>query len=89
MSGRPHPIHYLIGDDPAAARRQLLAEFVKANASMVVVASQMGCSRSTLYQWVRKLGMLRELREAERIARRDGWHHGRLGKWFLKQRASE
>lgn len=79
MSYRTHEIAALIVAKPAEARAKILTAFVKGNASRAIAASLLGCTRGTFGQWVRKLNMREELRQVEKIARRNGWHHGRAG----------
>lgn len=79
MSYRTHEVAALIVAKPREARARVLTAFVQANANRTIAASLLGCRRSTLAEWIRKLGMASDLREVEKIAKRDGWYHGRNG----------
>jgi hypothetical protein len=87
MAFRHHALASLIVVDPAKAKRRIKEAFVEARGSREVAASLLGCKRATLLAWIRKLatknaeGMTldEELEGIEKIAKRDGWHHGRLG----------
>lgn len=75
MAYRPHALPVLIVSDPSEARQMILRAFVQANGCRARAASALGCSRSTLFQWIKKLGMGKTLEDAEKILRREGWHH--------------
>ncbi len=87
MAFRHHALAALIVVDPEKAKRAIKKAFVDALGSRETAASLLGCKRATLLAWIKKLGtknpegltLDEELQGIERIAKRDGWHHGRLG----------
>lgn len=90
MAFKAHAATVLLEVDPEVAWKTILRAFVKANGSRTKAAFLLGCSRSTFYRWVERLGAEEKLRTVEKILKRDGLHHGRLGGagWHSKRRAS-
>lgn len=79
MAYRRHDLAALIVVAPELAVKRVREAFVEGRASREAAALLLGCKRATLLAWVRRLGMQDELEQIEKIAKRDGWHHGRLG----------
>ncbi len=79
MAYRRHPMAALIVLAPEAAQKRIREMFIEGRACRESAALLLGCKRATFLAWVRKLGMESELLQIEQIAKRDGWHHGRLG----------
>lgn len=91
MAYRQHELAALIVVDRASARKRILAAFVDAKCSRDDAARILGCRRSTLLAWIKKLGLQGDLQDVEAIAKRDEWHHGRLGGagWHRKKDSRE
>lgn len=89
MAYRPHEMSVLVAHSPKVARERLLSAFCQANANRTRAASLLGCSRQTFGAWAKKLGV--DLDAAESVAKRDGWHHGRIGgaNWHRNKRSTE
>lgn len=80
MAFRHHALGLLVFTKPDEARELIVQAFVRAGASRAKAASQLGCSRVTLWSWVKRLSMEKTLEQVETIARRDGWHYASGGR---------
>ena len=74
-----HPIAALIIVDPKAAKLRILDHLRRAKMHRGDAAIAIGCAHSTFLSWVRKLDLEDEIGRLERKAKREGWHHGRIG----------
>lgn len=74
-----HKIRALIDVDPAAARKVILDAYVKARCHIGDAAELLGCRRHAFTRWAVVLGMEDSLLEVAERAKREGWHHGRVG----------
>lgn len=74
-----HVIAALIVADPKQARARLIERLRKARMHKGDCAAAIGCAHSTLLRWIRKLRLEPEIEKLEARARREGWHHGRVG----------
>ncbi len=74
-----HQMRSLIDVDPDRARREILAAVRKAKMHMGEAAKALECRQQTLLSWVRALDLEQEIDEMRETAKRNGWHHDRLG----------
>jgi hypothetical protein len=74
-----HVIKALIQVDRRAAKKVVKQAYVDAQCSITDAASSIGCGRRTFLLWARELGLEDWLRSTGQIAKRDGWHHEKVG----------
>jgi hypothetical protein len=65
--------------DPDRARREIIRAFRDSGANRQDTAAALGVGRNALTKYVATLGITEELNELEDTAKRNGWHHGRVG----------
>lgn len=61
MAYRHHKLSALIEVEPARARAAILKSFHRLG-SLQATADELGCSRATLYRWMRRLGLVSEMK---------------------------
>jgi transposase len=74
-----HEIGALIQVLPNEARKRIVDLYVKARCSQYDAAKIAGCDHHTFARWVSALDIREALREIERRALAEGWHHGKRG----------
>lgn len=74
-----HEISALIRVQPKEAAKKVLAFLKDAKMHKGDAARQIGCAHSTLISWIRQLELAPEIEKLEAKAKKDGWHHGRVG----------
>lgn len=74
-----HVIKALIKIDRRTARDIVKRAYVNARCSITDAASSVGCRRRTFLLWARELGLEEWFRKTGQIAKRDGWHHEKVG----------
>lgn len=66
-------------EDRERATGMILEAFRRAKCLRSEAARILGCDRETLAIWVRRLALEAQLTKLEAQAKRQGWHHGRVG----------
>lgn len=74
-----HAIKALLTIDRRAARRILKQAYVDARCSITDAALIVGCRRRTFLLWARELDLEPWFKSTGQIAKRDGWHHEKVG----------
>ena len=70
-------ISILAQENPSAARKKIIAAYQAARAHLGDAARTLGVSHKTLSRIVERLGIGSYLASVEKLAKEQGWHHGR------------
>ena len=79
MSFVHHSLAEMIESKPEEATRKICEAYRAAFCHLADTAEVLGCGRATLFRWIAKLGIEKELKSIEKRSILEGWHHGRLG----------
>ncbi len=74
-----HEISALIRVQPAEAAKRILAALRETGMHKGEAAKRLGCAHSTLLSWIAQLHLAQKIEALAEKARKEGWHHGRLG----------
>lgn len=74
-----HRVNYLIDLEPEKAKEEIFTALKQAKMHRPTASEILGVNAATLYRWITRLSLSREIRKLEKLAKKEGWLHAKRG----------